>query len=459
MQRSHSHSSGQQYPVPVTPRTITLVADASRWRSSKREVIVPHIAYTQFPSASSGKHGARVCEVPGRLDHMLALTLIVAAWGCRDDALAPTGPPEPGAPALAATAPLLFQQLNAGFSDNCGLTDEGQAYCWGQNQAGQLGDGMTIERLTPVAVVGGLRFRQVSVGARHTCGLTLTNRAYCWGQNQVGQLGDGTTTDHLTPVPVAGGLRFLQVSPSRNGDHTCAVATDSLAYCWGVNDGGQLGDGTRIARLTPVRVAGGLRFHQVTTSGQSCGVTTTNRAYCWGPNFSGQLGDGTTTERLKPVAVAGGHRFRQIHTAATGTCAVTTGNRAYCWGDNFFGQLGDGTTTNHLTPVAVVGGLQFQQVSVGENIHTCGVTLANIAYCWGSNGQGQLGNGTLTSRLTPGRVATGLLFVYVRAGGAYTCGLTTGERAYCWGYNGVGALGDGTTTDRLRPVPVAAPAP
>jgi alpha-tubulin suppressor-like RCC1 family protein len=383
--------------------------------------------------------------------------LLIAASGCREDAESPTAPEPQPALAAATSAALAFQQLSAGFSHNCGLTLDGRAYCWGQNQAGQLGDGTTLQRLTPVAVVGGLRFRQVSAGARHTCGLTPINRAYCWGQNQAGQLGDGTTTDHLKPVAVVGGLRFLQVSPSRNGDHTCGVATDSLAYCWGANDGGQLGDGTMTSRLTPVRVAGGLRFHQVTTSGQTCGVTTSNRAYCWGPNSHGQLGDGTTTDRLRPVAVAGGLRFREVHTAGTGSCAVTPGDRAYCWGLNFDGQLGDGTTTDHLTPVPVVGGLLFRQVSVGENIHTCGVTLGNIAYCWGYNGEGALGDGTATSRLRPVRVAGGLRFRHVRAGEGHTCGLTTDYRAYCWGYNGVGALGDGTVVNRLAPVAVAGP--
>jgi len=107
--------------------------------------------------------------------------------------------------------------------------------------------------------------------------------------------------------------------------------------------------------------------------------------------------------------------------------------------------------------VPVVGGLLFRQVSVGENIQTCGVTLGNIAYCWGSNGEGALGDGTTTNRLRPVRVAGGLRFRNVRAGEAHTCGLTTDYRAYCWGYNGVGALGDGTVINRLAPVAVAGP--
>jgi alpha-tubulin suppressor-like RCC1 family protein len=149
-----------------------------------------------------------------------------------------------------------------------------------------------------------LAFRQVSTGFGHTCGVTTNNLAYCWGFNLFGQLGDGTTTIlSATPVAVAGGLRFRQVSAG--SDHTCGVTTDSLAYCWGINRSGELGNGTTTNRLKPVRVAGGHLFRGVSgASHHSCAVTTGDRAFCWGQNSLGELGDGTTTNRLTPVAVA-----------------------------------------------------------------------------------------------------------------------------------------------------------
>jgi alpha-tubulin suppressor-like RCC1 family protein len=156
-----------------------------------------------------------------------------------------------------------------------------------------------------VRVVGGLRFRQVSAGFEHSCGVTLGNRGYCWGRSAFGEVGDGTTSVRLTPVRVAGGLRFRQVDAA-GLFHTCGVTLGHSAYCWGLNDNGQLGDGTTINRLTPVAIAGGLLIRQVSAHfNHSCGVTLGNRAYCWGDNERGQLGDGTTTDRRTPVRVAG----------------------------------------------------------------------------------------------------------------------------------------------------------
>jgi alpha-tubulin suppressor-like RCC1 family protein len=157
--------------------------------------------------------------------------------------------------------------------------------------------------------------------------------------------------------------------------------------------------------ITP---AAALSFRQVSAGGtHSCGVTTDNRAYCWGVG-GGPLGDGTTTQRLTPVAVTGGLRFLHVSAGGSHTCGLTTENRAYCWGDNVFGQLGDNTTARRLTPVRVVGALRFQSVSTAvSSPHTCGVTTANLAYCWGRGLEGQLGNGERKLRKTPTLVAGG----------------------------------------------------
>jgi alpha-tubulin suppressor-like RCC1 family protein len=154
-------------------------------------------------------------------------------------------------------------------------------------------------------------------------------------------------------------------------------------------------------------VLGGLTFAQVSAGEyHSCGVTTAGAAYCWGRGYSGELGDGTTTyARSSPVAVQGGLTFAQVSAGAHYSCGVTTVGAAYCWGDNGGGQLGDGTTTTDRTsPVLVRGGLTFAQVSAGSGF-TCGVTLDGVAYCWGENIYGQLGNGTTTNSSVPVKVA------------------------------------------------------
>jgi len=342
--------------------------------------------------------------------------------------------PQSVAVTLTVTAALVFTSITTGDYHSCAITAAGAAWCWGRDEYGQLGDNSVATRRTsPVAVAGGLAFTAVAAGDFHTCGLTTNGAAYCWGLNDRGQLGDGTTTNRLAPTPVSGGLTFASISASGKaqlGSHTCALTTTGAAYCWGYNNAGQLGDGTTTQRTAPVPVAGALTFAAVTTGGfHSCGVTASNVAYCWGLNDSGQLGDGTQTQRTMPVSVAGGLSFTNVNGGGNYTCGVIAGGAGYCWGANFlYGQLGDGTTTMRTSPVAVTGGHTFGTVSAG-GLHTCGLTSSGAAYCWGDNGRGELGDGTTTVRMSPGLVSGGLTFGQVSAGSAGAGGVGNGAHA------------------------------
>ena len=159
--------------------------------------------------------------------------------------------------------------------------------------------------LIPALVSGGLSFASVSAGDRQTCGLTAASEAYCWGYNYAGQLGDGTTTTRLTPTLVSGGLSFASVSQAVLNDYACGVETAGAAYCWGWNGNGQLGDGTTTQRLIPTLVSGGLSFASLSQGTfHVCALTPAGDAYCWGNNSSGQLGnDGATPQSMTPVPV------------------------------------------------------------------------------------------------------------------------------------------------------------
>lgn len=312
-----------------------------------------------------------------------------------------------------------------------------------------------------------LTFRQVSAadpptseGEGHTCGVTSADRAYCWGFNGHGQLGDGSTTAAEIPVAVSGGLRFAEVSAGP--DHTCGLTTAEEVYCWGRNHRGQLGDGAFQDTSSPVAVdvsrLSTQTFAQVSVGlAHSCGVTTAGEVYCWGGNSNGKLGDGTFQGSSTPVAVdvsdLSGERFLAVSAGQDHTCGVSTAGEAYCWGFNGSGRLGDGTTSTRSTPVPVSTSESFAQVSAGRR-HTCGVSTAGNALCWGSNTWGQLGEGTRTDRSSPVPVSGGVSFARVDAGGAHSCGVSTAGAAYCWGVNFDGQLGDGTTTDSSVPVVV-----
>src|SRR5439155_189354 len=194
-------------------------------------------------------------------------------------------------------------------------------------------------------------------------------------------------------------LVFARVSAGRS--HACGVTSAGAAYCWGGNGYGQLGNGTTnvYGEGSPVLVLGGLSFATLSAGDvHTCGLTTGGAAYCWGDNSAGQLGTGTTMSSSSPVLVSGGLTFATVSTGNLHTCGVTSagaGRQAYCWGSNIDGQLGDGTTTQRTSPVVVVGVLSFAAVN-GVSFHTCSVTSAGAAYCWGDNSYGQLGDGTTT---------------------------------------------------------------
>ncbi len=396
---------------------------------------------------------------------VLAAPLLAGSLGCADGPTATDSRNQPIESTSEAATPLVFRQMSTGTGSThtCGVTTDNRLFCWGDNREGQLGEGTTTRRSRPVPVAGSRTYLQVSAGYDFTCAVSTGNRAFCWGTNvghDGGQLGDGTTAARrLKPVAVLGGHEFRQVTTGLF--HACGVTLDDRAWCWGSNARGNIGDGTTAPAREPVPVAGSLRFRQVSAGwNHTCGVTTDDRAYCWGLNKDGQLGDSTQATALRPVLVAGGRRFRQIDGGGFHTCGVTTQDRAYCWGSNYAGQIGDSRTTpRRLWPVrAVTGGLSFRRVEAAGDA-SCGVTTADVAYCWGENQEGGVGDGTRMDRFAPTPVGGGLAFAQVTTGLLYSCGRTTASRGFCWGFNGTGALGDGTTVNRLQPVAVAPPAP
>jgi Alpha-tubulin suppressor and related RCC1 domain-containing proteins len=349
---------------------------------------------------------------------------------------------------------LRVTQIAGGTNHTCAVTVSGGAKCWGYNSNGQLGDGTTTQRNTPVQVSGLTSgVTSISAGHSHTCAIR-NGSVRCWGNNDNGQLGDGTTTQRTTSVIVSGLNSGGVTSIDAGYSHTCAIHAGA-AKCWGDNAAGQLGDGSRDDRNTPVSVSNlGSGVTSIATGHYHACAVHNGAAKCWGNNGNGRLGDGTTTQRSTPVNVSGlGSGVASISGAATHTCAITTSGGAKCWGFNNYGKLGDGTTTDRRTPVNVSGlGSGVTTITMG-NSHSCAVHNGAVK-CWGSGINGQLGNNNNTQRNTP--VAVGGLGSGVKgisAGDFHNC-VIYNSGTKCWGNNNTGQLGDGTVIQRHAPVEV-----
>lgn len=378
-----------------------------------------------------------------------------------------------------------FSSVSVGGESTCGLTTLGKAYCWGSNADGELGNGTSTlaANASPLPVSGGLTFTTLSVSDRFVCGVAVNAAAYCWGFNGQGNLGIGTSTgpQHCTaidlrtqqsaacstaPTVLVASFNFSAISAGGLGasvnpgdSFACGLSMANVAYCWGGNTSGQLGDSTFTDKFVPTAVKGGLSFATISTGRDyTCGVAALGVPYCWGSDCAGQLGDGRTGSScpgsplsVVPVKVTGGLAFRSV--SASGwywrSCGIAANGSAYCWG---LGYLGDNTlSAGTSSPTAVSGGA-FTSVSTG-NYHTCGLT-GGVAFCWGENTSGQLGDSTFTTAKVPVPVAGGLRFMNVSAGGNSTCGVTIIGAIYCWGDNADGQLGDGTTATSNVPVNV-----
>lgn len=380
---------------------------------------------------------------------------------------------------------LLFESISAGSGFACGLAVGGYAYCWGRNDAGQLGNGTTIATVHPTLVSTSKTFTSIGVGEWHGCGLTAGGEVWCWGGNNSGQLGDGTIIDRLVPSRVSGGWVFASLDVGAYG--TCGTTTSGVAYCWGAGgrvgvDLGGLGApapamcagyyaGPWPCALAPLQVSGSHTFSAISAGlWTACGLATGGQPLCWGWNQLWQLGNGTTVNAPSPTPVSTSSPFQSIAIGAAHACGIASGGAAYCWGPSAFnwGQLGHGTFLGASAPSPVSGGLTFSMIrpAKGNNIFsfTCGVTTAGVAYCWGANVRGELGGVAAEScnsgvfafpcSSTPIAVSGGHMFDEVSAGNAFACGVTPVGEGYCWGANDVGQLGDGSTTDASAPVRV-----
>lgn len=330
------------------------------------------------------------------------------------------------------------------------INEGGGLMAFGLNDHGQLGDGTTESRTTPVTIMPTVQFSNVFCGASSTYAIDRNGNLYAWGNNENGRLGDGTTIDRLSPVVIMSGTRFTRVSAG--SEHVLALDSEGGLWTFGANDHGQLGDGTTSERPTPVRIMDGTEFIDINAGAYfSFAIDADHRLWAFGWNNHGQLGDGTTTEQHAPVQVMDERRFNRIAAGNYHTLAIDFNGKLWGFGMNMNGQLGDASREDKLTATAILSERTFTRISA-RGTHSLALDTDGGLWAFGGNAYGQLGDGTNTNKTTPVQTASGMQLTGIYTGWYHTVATDTDGHIWLWGSNQDGELGDGTTSNHNSPV-------
>jgi alpha-tubulin suppressor-like RCC1 family protein len=375
--------------------------------------------------------------------------------------------------------------ISAGLQSGVALQN-GTVLAWGYDYNGQLGDGTTTDSYTPAQVQGisGV-VTAVAAGDGFTVALKNDGTVWTWGFNYYGQLGDGTTINRYSPVqvkiqelnssgnplkdsngnPVMVNLSGITAIAAGN-TFTVALRNDGTVWAWGNNWTGQIGDGTTTQRNTAIQVPGLSGVTAIAAgSSNTIALKSDGTVWGWGDNGNGELGVGQDTGSpsintslfpysVAPVQVPGLTGAIAITEGDRSTYALTNDGTVWAWGGNWYGQLGNGTTTNSYAPAQVPGLTGMTAISAGFD-STYALKNDGTVWSWGANWYGQLGDGTTNEQNSPVQVPGLTGISAISAGNGFVLALKSDGTFWTWGYNGNGQLGNGTNTNSSTPVQVA----
>jgi alpha-tubulin suppressor-like RCC1 family protein len=291
---------------------------------------------------------------------------------------------------------------------------------------------------------------RIAAGDNHTCAIALSDIIWCWGDNRYSQLGSTAFTDDFSSIPIQTtalpGSRIARRIVA-GANHTCVLATDGSVWCWGQNGNGSLGDGSLLNQGSPVQADLGETAKTFSAGGSTtCAALSDDSLKCWGKGTSGQIGNNATLlSNGTPVYVSSvPSYFTVAHLELGGahSCAISVAGAAWCWGQVTNGRLGTTASSNAVTPTATASlGSTATQVAAGA-AHTCALLTTGSITCFGSNDKGQLGQALATlSSSTPTLVSLTATATHVSTGKQFTCALLSTEVVHCFGDNAFGQLG------------------
>ena len=374
-----------------------------------------------------------------------------------------------------------------GGGHSSAITYDGGLVTWGLNLNGQLGDGTRDSSLYPLNITSqfdlalGEKISMSSLGGSHSAALTSEGKVFTWGSNNRGQLGDGTSTQRMSPVNITERFNLNEnesiMMISLGASHSAALTSLGRVYTWGSNVNGRLGDGTTIHRNTPIDITSNFELEidekiiMISLGGyHSSALSSKGRLFTWGLNASGILGDGTTNQAMMPINITrhfeldDNDRLISVVLGSTHSSAISSEGNLFIWGANGdLGSLGIGSSEfflsvpeNITTNLDLLPGERILSISMGGS-HSAALTSAGRVFTWGSNSQGSVGDGTTINRLSPINITDqfdlllGEEIIAISLGGSHSSALSSNQRIFVWGSNGSGRLGNGSTLLETTP--------